>query len=258
MTGARPIEHDAADPHAEGDVPIELGGHRLVLLAERAVFWPARRWLLVADTHWGKCQALRQAGAAVPSGPMQADLQRLAQVAERVGARRLVVLGDLVHGPAMLAQGLDGAVARWRRTLACELALVPGNHDRRLVSASGRAVLERWGIELLAEQVVVDGLALRHEPPMRAGVATLCGHVHPAARLGGRHESIKLPCFWLESAYNALVLPAFSGLVDGVCVAVSPDDRRWATTGQRVVALSDAPARSAGRRRSRPDARPRR
>jgi len=38
----------------------------VVLLPERAVWWPATRTLLVADLHLGKCETLRANGAPMP------------------------------------------------------------------------------------------------------------------------------------------------------------------------------------------------
>lgn len=219
---------------ATGAITVSMAGHELWLLPERAVFWPGRRWLFVADTHWGKCQTFRDAGVAVPIGSLNADLERLRTAAARVEAHRVVVLGDLVHGRSSLADGMDGLIRQWRPTLPSELALVPGNHDR-VVTRSGSDLLERWGVELLAPRVEVDGLCLTHEPPIIASADTLCGHVHPAVRLRGRGESMKLPCFWHDAEYRALVLPAFSGFVDGAVVRVSRGDARWATTGSRVL-----------------------
>ncbi len=218
-----------------GDVTFMMAGHELRMMPERAVFWPTRRWLFVADTHWGKCQAFRDAGSALPMGPLLADLERLRAAAVRVGANRVVVLGDLVHGPSSFAPGMDELIQQWRPSLPCDLALVPGNHDRMLISARAHRLLERWRVEVLETCVGVDGLTLTHEPPVIASGDTLCGHVHPAVRMRGRGESMKLPCFWHDAAYRTLVLPAFSSLVDGASVKANPGDERWATAGSRVL-----------------------
>lgn len=220
---------------ATGDMTVTMAGCELWLMPERAVFWPGRRWLFVADTHWGKCQTFRDAGSALPAGPLEADLERLRAAAMRVEAERVVVLGDLVHGRSALAEGMDGLIQQWRLTLACDMALVPGNHDRVVTSPRTPGLLERWGIELLSAHFEIGGISLTHEPPVIASGATLCGHVHPAVRMRGRGESMKLPCFWHNVECQALVLPAFSGFVDGATVRVNPGDERWATAGSRVV-----------------------
>ncbi len=223
---------------AIGDISVTLAGHELRLMPERAVYWPAKRWLLVADTHWGKCQTFRDAGSALPVGPLLADLDRLRAAAMRVEAERVVVLGDLVHGRSSLAGCIDGLVQQWRATLPCELALVPGNHDRVVTRHRGLELLTRWGIELLPPRLDIDGLRLSHEPPIIASELTICGHVHPAVRMQGRGESMKLPCFWHDTEYNSFVLPAFSSFVDGARVRISPGDSQWATAGSRVVRVA--------------------
>lgn len=220
---------------ATGDITVTMAGQDLWLMPERAVYWPSRRWLLVADTHWGKCQTFRDAGSALPAGPLEADLERLRAAAMRVKPERVVVLGDLVHGHSSLAEGMDGLIQEWRPTLPCDLALVPGNHDRVVTNPRTPGLLERWGIELLLPHVEIGGVSLTHEPPVIASGATLCGHVHPAVRMRGRGESMKLPCFWHNVECQALVLPAFSGFVDGATVQPNPGDARWATAGSRVV-----------------------
>ncbi len=45
-----------------------VAGEDLVLLAERAVFWPAKKALFVADFHLGKAASFRSAGIPLPSG----------------------------------------------------------------------------------------------------------------------------------------------------------------------------------------------
>jgi DNA ligase-associated metallophosphoesterase len=223
---------------ATGDIEVALDGQELCLMPERAVYWPVRRWLLVADTHWGKCQTFRDAGSALPIGPLQADLERLRNAAMRVQAERVVVLGDLVHGRSSLAECIDGLIRQWRATLPCELSLVPGNHDRVMTRHRGPELLERWGFGLLPPRVDVHGLTLTHEPPIIAGQLTLCGHVHPTVRMRGRGESMKLPCFWHDAEYGGFVLPAFSSLVDGARVAIRPGDSQWATAGSRVIRVA--------------------
>ncbi|MEO1278536.1 MAG: hypothetical protein AAFV77_06260, partial [Planctomycetota bacterium] len=166
-----------------------------------------------------------------------ADLDRLRLVAHRTEAARVMILGDLVHGSSSLAPGMDELIRDWRPSLDCELALVPGNHDRVIASPRGLGRLAPWQIELLPAVLELDGIRLMHEPPNMPGPATLCGHVHPAVRMRGRGESMKLPCFWYDRAYNTLVLPAFSNLVDGAVVKAEPGDDRWAIAGQRVMSV---------------------
>lgn len=48
--------------------PIHLAEEALWLLADKAVYWPARKCLLIADAHFGKASAYRSLGQPVPQG----------------------------------------------------------------------------------------------------------------------------------------------------------------------------------------------
>ena len=65
---------------------LALAGEPMRLLADRALYWPARRRLLVADLHLGKADTFRAAGIALPSGGTALDLGRLATLARSTGA----------------------------------------------------------------------------------------------------------------------------------------------------------------------------
>src|SRR5690349_2361179 len=76
---------------------ILLQGASLVLLPERAVWWPDRKTLVVADVHWGKSAHFRKHGIPMPGGTQDRDSLRLARLIREYGAERLVIAGDLFH-----------------------------------------------------------------------------------------------------------------------------------------------------------------
>src|SRR4051794_30222895 len=104
---------DAATPAA--CLEIEVRGERLLLHPDRAVIWPQRRSLIVADTHFGKDDTFRRAGIAVPRGPAIADLQRLTALLESTHCGRLVVLGDFVHAQTLEGDSFLHAFGLWRK-----------------------------------------------------------------------------------------------------------------------------------------------
>src|SRR5690606_5753189 len=183
---------------------LELAGEPVCLLADRALYWPARRRLLIADLHLGKGDTFRAAGIAVPTGGTAHDLARLAALLAQTGARSLWILGDFLHARRNAA--VDAA---WRefgnahRSVA--MAVVPGNHDRAFDA-------EAAGVERLPEGTVDGPFEFRHLPPAHDGpLHVLCGHLHPVLRLpaaAGRH-----PLFWLRPACT--VRPAFSAFTGG-------------------------------------------
>ena len=87
------------DDPSRSAVDLLIASEPMRLLADRALYWPARRRLLIADLHLGKGDILRAAGIAVPSGGTSHDLARLGVLLRATGASQLWVLGDFLHGP---------------------------------------------------------------------------------------------------------------------------------------------------------------
>ena len=114
------------------DARVCLAGEEVLLLAERALFWPRTATLVAADLHWGKAATFRASGIPIPAGSTSDDLARLDAALLRTETRRLIVLGDLFHARAgRVAAATLSALRRWRALRsALEITLVRGNHDR--------------------------------------------------------------------------------------------------------------------------------
>ncbi len=95
----------------DGGLAIEVAGERVILLAHRAAFWVAARTLLVADLHLDKCEAMRVSGMPVPRGVVEEQVGRLDEAVRVTGARRVLILGDLLHAPGGVDGGDGGAVS---------------------------------------------------------------------------------------------------------------------------------------------------
>jgi len=157
-------------------VDIAIAGEDVTLFADRALFWPRESALLIADLHLGKADTFRAAGIALPSGGTRHDLDRLSALIERTRAKRLIVLGDMLHASAK--------TQRWRETwdawrahhTALRIDVIAGNHDRALASAG-------LDIEHHAHTLAIAPFLLRHAPTETSDVHVICGHVHPVVRL---------------------------------------------------------------------------
>ena len=202
---------------------LTIAGEAVELCPERALHWPARRTLAVADLHWGKSATFHQMGLALPAGVLAADLARLAAAIEATRAERVLVLGDMIHGAVGLTAGVVQTVADWLARCPAEVLLVRGNHD-------AVDLPQAWSMP------VVDTLRegpffFRHEPEAVEGAFVWCGHVHPAARIGGR-RSVRVPCFHLDPGVG--VLPAFSEFTGGGRIEVTAQTRRFGVADGRV------------------------
>lgn len=214
------------DEHAGSVMDLVIAGEPMRLFADRALYWPARRRLLIADLHLGKGDILRAAGIPVPSGGTGLDLARLAALLEVTAAAQLWVLGDFLHGARQ-----PRVEAAWRAFVAlhpqCVFGVVAGNHDRALLPDAA-------GVVSLPDGVRDGPFRFRHMPvevSADAGAATggdgaterghvLCGHVHPVVRLPGLPG--RFPAF--VPGHHQSILPAFSAFTGGWLLE---DNRSW-------------------------------
>lgn len=217
---------------------VEAAGQALQLLAEKAVWWPAQRALLVADVHIGKAVTFRALGVPVPRGTTSETLAALGALVERWQPRRVIFLGDFLHSAHAHAPATLGALARWRaRHADLALTLVRGNHDDRAGDPP-----PKLGIEVVDEPLRIDTLALCHHPRAQPGAYVLAGHLHPSVSLGGRaHDRLRLPCFHFGAAVG--VLPAFGSFTGMHPIRRAPGDRVYVVAEGGVAALPEAPTR---------------
>jgi len=207
-----------------------IAGERLVLLPERAVFWPARETLFVADFHLGKAASFRAAGIPMPSGTTSENVERLGGAIDRTRASHVVFLGDFLHSAEGRSPRTFERFCAWRAARAgVKLTLIRGNHDRKAGDPP-----PDWKIDCVDAGAALGPFVLNHEPgPSRAGYA-LAGHIHPAVRLsGGGGETLRLPCFWFAKRHG--VLPAFGAFTGSAVVRPRPEDRVFVIAEEEVV-----------------------
>ena len=208
------------------------------LLGQRALWWPQRRWLIIADAHFGKAATFRALGVPVPEGTTGDNLARLDTLVVQLRPNALVFLGDLFHARQAHARATVEALRDWRdRHAKLELSLIEGNHDRAAGAPPG--VL---GIRCESEPFRVDRFAFCHHPQWVDGVTVLAGHLHPAIALNGRAgDSLRLPCFWIRE--RLAILPAFGSFTGSAVIRRDEGDRVVAIAEDR---LFEVPARAAG------------
>lgn len=210
---------------------IEVAGEALLLLAERALYWPRARTLAIADLHLGKADHFRRAGIALPAGGTGHDLERLDALLARTGAARLLVLGDLLHGPIPDAPWLARWCAFRARHAALAVEVVAGNHDRALRRQPLRAqalALSAVHAAWLHEPPFVFVHAEEDAPADRPGYV-LSGHLHPVLRLPGLP---RLPAFRFGASG---LLPAFTAFAGGLAIAPAPGERVYVCAPDAVV-----------------------
>ena len=207
-----------------------IAGEELVLSPSRAVFWPRREMLLIADPHFGKAASFRALGVRAPRGTTAQSLDSISALIAVHQPKRLVFLGDFLHAREGRNAETFATLAAWRATHAgIDVQLIRGNHDRRAGDPPAEV-----GIECVNGPVMDPPFALTHHPVAVAEWYVLAGHIHPCARLsgsGGQRE--RLPCFWFGADVG--VLPAFGEFTGCAAIDPKPGDRVWAVADESVV-----------------------
>lgn len=209
---------------------VELAGETVWLLAEKALYWPARRMLVVADIHFGKATAFRALGVPVPRGTTTQNLQALDALLERYGCDEIVFLGDFLHARAAHAPATLGAMQAWRlRHAQLRLTLVRGNHD--LHAGDPPAALD---MVMVDEPYGAGPFSLCHHPDLAAPGYVLAGHVHPVfhLRTARGRDTLRLPCFLLGP--TRAILPSFGAFTGGHAVAPQAGEQVYVTADEAV------------------------
>jgi uncharacterized protein len=207
---------------------IEVAGETVLLLAQKALFWPREKMLLIADIHFGKAASFRALGVPVPRGTTSQNLDALDALVAEHGATHVLFLGDFLHARAAHASATQSAMLEWRgRHPGLKLTLVRGNHDRHAGDPAGAL-----GIELVDEPYTLGPFSFCHHPDLETAGYALAGHVHPAWLLATRFDALRLPCFVVGP--RRMILPSFGAFTGGFVVTREAGDAIWVTSGDAV------------------------
>jgi len=191
-------------------VRFSFSGHELMALPQGALFWPARRALLVADLHLEKASWFAKRGQMLPPYDSIATLADLSALAAATGAAEIWCLGDSFHDKYGCDRLADEARALLTAlTGATRWTWIIGNHD----PIAGSDVVLACGGEIV-EEAEIDGLILRHEADPAEARGELSGHFHPKLRIRHRGRLVSRRCF--VATPTKLILPAFGALTGGL------------------------------------------
>ena len=203
--------------------------HELMALPQGALFWPARRALLVADLHLEKASWFAKGGQMLPPYDSIATLADLTAIVAATDAAEIWCLGDSFHDSA----GCDRLPAEAQALLTALTAKtrwtwITGNHDPGIADHCGGEIVE---------EAEVDGLLLRHEADPDETRPELSGHFHPKLRLHLRGRLVSRRCF--VATTRKLILPAFGALTGGLDAHHPEIVRAVGTGAQALVPVQD-------------------
>ena len=206
--------------------PVHLAGERLMLDPSGALFWPARRMLVVSDLHLEKGSSYARQGMLLPPWDTHATLDRLALMLRHWQPEQVVALGDSFHDrdgshrlPATEQARLHAM------TVAHRFTWVLGNHDPAPpAGVEGEA----------ADELSAHPLVFRHEATPKAPPGEIVGHHHPKALVQARAGAVSRSCFVFDG--RRLMMPAFGAYTGGLDVT-APAIARLFPRGGRVFLL---------------------
>lgn len=209
-----------------------INNHAFTVLADKALYWPKHKALLIADAHFGKAAAYRALGQPVPQGTTSQNLQRLDTLINQYPIEQLIFLGDFLHAPKSHAVSTLTALRNWRfKNASIQCMLVRGNHD--LNAGDPPADLD---FTVVNEPYLMDDFALQHIPKPHATHHVFAGHVHPVFRLMGKgKQRLTLPCFHHDQLMT--LLPSFGEFTGGFTVEKNNNSKIFVTDSQCIWAI---------------------
>ncbi|WUR11912.1 ligase-associated DNA damage response endonuclease PdeM [[Empedobacter] haloabium] len=211
----------------------ELAGEAVLLLAQKALYWPRERMLVIADIHFGKAASFRALGIPVPRGTTTENLEALDALLAAHDVRHVLFLGDFLHAKAAHASATVQAMLAWRaRHPDLVLTLVRGNHDKHAGDPAAQL-----GLALVDEPYVLGPFAFCHHPDLACDGYVLAGHVHPVYRLRAGRESMRLPCFLVGP--RRAILPSFGSFTGGHEIEPAAEDRLYLAVEEAIFPLEN-------------------
>lgn len=210
-------------------ITTNIAEEELLLHPFKAIFWPRKSILLLADLHLGKATHFRKAGIAVPSGVSDANWDRLSSLLLEFSPSRVIILGDLFHSTYNREwEDLAQLISQFEKI---QFELVIGNHD---ILSPGE--YERIGMKVHAEPFRESPFLLTHHP-IEDHIAegyNLSGHIHPCVRMKGRgHQYLRLPCFWFGK--KQAILPAFGAFTGMAAIKPHQGDQVFVIAEDEVL-----------------------
>jgi DNA ligase-associated metallophosphoesterase len=210
-------------------VRLSFAGYAFDALSAGALFWPARRALLLADLHFEKASWFAQFGQMLPPYDTLETLAGIEAVVARTRPAEIWCLGDSFHDSAGCDRLSPEAQARLRAlTGGADWTWITGNHDRVVADHCGGRVVD---------EAVVDGVVLRHEADPAETRPELSGHFHPKLRLKLRGRGVSRRCF--VASATKLILPAFGSLTGGLDAHHPEIVRAVGGGAEALIALED-------------------
>jgi len=223
------------------------------------------RTLLISDLHLGLEKEMAKKGFRLPAYSVRM-VERVRNIAEKYGTRRLAVLGDVKHTVGKV-EDIDWGAVPWFFDTMLDLfervEVVPGNHDGNIKTVlPHRVVLHPSQGTVLGSGQGRIGVAHGHAWPSEEAIATrnlVIGHSHFTYEMRDSLGSRSREAVWVTAEYDVAelmegagyeskargrgkltVMPPFNRLVGGQPINRSKSFQFGPVLSSRSVSLDDA------------------
>jgi uncharacterized protein len=177
--------------------------------------------ILVSDLHLGLEKELAKKGFRLPPYSVKM-VERLRDAVEELGARRIVILGDVKHSVGK-AQDIDWNVLPWFFETMLDLFeavdVIPGNHDGGIKPLLPQRVrLHPSSGAVIGSGRNRVGVAHGHAWPSEEAIATknlVIGHSHFTYEMRDRFGVRSRELVWLSAKYDVAELTGKAGYLSG-------------------------------------------
>lgn len=210
---------------------IDIKGHQLTMLPEKALALMSNKILLLADLHFGKINHFRKSGIPVPSKANDRNSELLIDLLNRIKPERVIFLGDLFHSHYNEEWEVLGQVLH--HFSASSFELVRGNHD--IMSS---LQYERHKMQVHEGELKIGPFVLTHEPVMTPtdNYYNLAGHIHPGVHLSGKgRQSLTLPCFYFGEHQG--IMPAFGSFTGLATISPKKEDKIFVIAEGKILKI---------------------
>lgn len=206
---------------------VRVADEVLELLPERAMYWRAKKTMLIADLHLGKINHFRKAGLPVPMRANDKNIELLLEIIQQLQPERVVFLGDLFHSHYNEEWEVFGQLVKHFSRVSFELVM--GNHD--ILSKHQYA---KHGLVLHEELIIAPFLFTHIKNENNTELYNLSGHVHPGAQLVGKgRQRLTLPCFYFGERQG--LLPAFGAFTGLAKVSPKKNDQVFVIVNNKIL-----------------------
>jgi len=213
---------------------INLLNEKVELLPQKAIWFKARKLLLIADLHFGKINHFRKSGIPVPARANDKNTELLINLLNHTRPERIIFLGDLFHSHYNEEWEVVGQIRK--HFSACSFELVLGNHD-----ILSELQYQRHSMIVYPSELKIGDFVFTHEPMdiVAEDSYNLSGHLHPGVQLRGTgKQSITLPCFYFGKFQG--ILPAFGSFTGLARVTPKKEERIFVIAEDKIIAYSNA------------------